>query len=93
MMDYIKEQKARIAGAVAVVGAFLAATPKAFAQAITPVPVAVPTEAKQLAADGVHTIYEAFVGTLQDNWPTVLGLIVLFLGIRYAMSMIFRRSA
>jgi len=84
--------KAKILGAVSAVGAFLAMAPKAFAQAITPVPASVPAEMKQLAVDGVVSVQEGFFDIVALIWPYVLILILGFLAIRFGMRMIWRRG-
>ena len=84
--------KAKILGAAAAVGSFLAFAPKAFAQAITPVPQSVPAEMEQLAVDGVVSVQQGFFDIVGLIWPYVLILILGFLAIRFGMRMIWRRG-
>lgn len=85
--------KAKILGGLSVVGGFLAFAPKAFAQAITPVPQEIPAEMEQLAVDGVVSIQQGLFDVVALVWPYVLVLILGFLVIRVAMRMIFRKGA
>jgi hypothetical protein len=91
LMDF-KDIKVKVLTAVSGAVAFLATAPHAFAQAITPVPVEVPTEMKQLALDGVVSIQQGFFSIVALVWPYVLILVLGFLAIRFGMGMIHRRG-
>lgn len=84
--------KAKLLGIAAGVTGFLAMAPKAFAQAITPAPQAVPAEMQQLAVDGVVSVQQGFFDIVGLIWPYVLILVLGFLAIRFGMRMIWRRG-